>query len=269
MTLVVNYEETSPRVDSRSLKRNAFYHLLGVAIPRVNDLLFRRQLFATVWVSRKEALNRIHAFLEAGKRFDTAIVEADLSVLRDYALLFGTKERIVDLLKEESLYLPQNQTHRFHNQYALLAHLCRTRPPSAALEARSEDAAIVDLQTQLDKETPQVTDSWMECWVEVEETGTKVGPRFAAPTDAAAAAFENDINATIENSDVSKRVRGLYALGFVDPDPLLFAPKNIEWERKIVTEILTLQVPASRDDIDLNDSRWSVDSLPSVEAEEA
>lgn len=266
MTLIVQYEDSQRTVDARSLKRDNFYHFHGIAIPRMNDLLFRRRLFGTVWTSRKEALTRIRTYLSTGKSFSAALLENDLSIHRDYQLLFGSQEDLQRILQEEAAYLPPNQTHSHHEKYALIAQILRSRQPSADLETTHEDTILQEALAHVERNTPKVSASWIPCWlVDDEDEKTKIGPKFLLGSMDHVAKFEDEINEAFEATEISTRQRGLRAFGFLKPDPALFTPKNIEQEQKLVTEIL--EILQENEDKNLNDGSWNTDKVPSVEAE--
>lgn len=229
--LTVMYEETKLR-DPKDLKTLNFYHFRDmIAIPGMNDLIFRRRLFESCWSSRKQALNNVKAFIASGKQFSSVLTDKDASSYRDYLLLFGSKRENQELYLDEARYLPQNQHHKHHELYAQIIRTIRSKGGAA-----EEDQDLSELYAHLERNTPVVTDKWVRYWLEDEEDGTACGPAFYAPTAAAA----NQFCEFVENSHRSKSITGkevgLCAMGFV-VDPTLETEKCNEQQRQLYFEI--------------------------------
>lgn len=259
MTLIITQvDDINPRIDSKSLRGDSFYHFRGIAVPRFNDFLFRRQMFATCWQARWDALSRILKAMKAGQ------FQSDHNVYRDFLAIFGTKDEVKAVLQDETNYLPPNQTHSHHAKYATLVHLCRTADPLV----RQEDSELQEIQAQIDKDTPKVTDTWLLLSLALEsDEEASVGPKFVAPSPQAAAKFLAEVHEAMEqDGQPPKKFWGMYALGFVDPDPGLFDPANVEKERKILLDIQAF-LQAEEDSLNLNDSSQETKKLSADEAE--
>lgn len=234
--LELKYNEEQKHVTPLSLQRDGFFHFRGmIAVPRVGDFAFRSRMFSTVWKSRSTALGAIAQFVSDGKLFNASLLDTDLSVQRDYTMLFGSKEQILQMHNDEARFLPQNQTHEFHEKYALLTHLMRN-------QEEVNNTQITDLFELLDKGVPHVTSSWFKVWLEDTESDWK-SPFFCVPNGAIGEKFCARVNEASKRTDILKDDFGLHALGFIDPDPKLLSPKALAEEKKFVQQILQITSP--------------------------
>lgn len=229
--LTVMFEETKTR-DLKEVKSLNFYHFRDlIAIPGMNDLIFRRRLFETCWTSRKQALHLIKGFLASGKQFSTELTAKEASVQRDHILLFGTKKENQDLYLDEARYLPQNQHHKHHEIYAQIVRMIRNLGPNAS----DEDPDLSELYAHLDRNTPIVTEKWARYWLE-DEDEVACGPSFYAPSSDAAQQFCNFVEKAHGSDTISGKEVGLCAMGFL-ADPYLSTQKCNEQQAQLYQEI--------------------------------
>lgn len=240
--LELKYNEEQKQVTALSLKRDGFFHFDSIAIPRVSDFIFRSRMFNTVWKSRCDALERIAQFVSDGKLFNASLLDMDLSNQRDYTILFGTKEQIVQMHTDEARFLPQNQSRKYHEKYALLTQLMRSQ--STGEQASKEQ--ITSLFNYLDTEVPHVSTSWFKVWLEDTESDWK-SSIFYTPSGCAGEKFCHRVNEASKRTDILKNDFELYALGFIESDPKLLSPKSIEQEKKYVHQILQVISPPKHD----------------------
>lgn len=252
--------ETKNEIEPQVLKTCNFFHFRDmIAIPRMNDLMFRRRLFNSSWHSRRQALLRIKAFLASGKQFNSTLTEAELSIQRDWVLLFGNREQLTSQLAAEAKFLPVNQHHKHHEKYAFISYLATTRIASDLGEA-VEDRDLLEAFNHLARNTKEVTPTWAKFWLEDDDT--QIGPVFYASNEESADKFALEVASAKQEMNV-KHV-GLQALGFLEKDSALNDPKNIEKEKLLVQEICVLLQSQKtreieRDVEDTTFSEWEVE----------
>lgn len=263
--LVASYNPERPKVDPKLLETSNFFHFRdSIAIPRMNDLIFRKRLFSTVWLSRKNALQGIKGFLAAGKQFNATMLEKDLSIQRDWVMLFGSKEQVRQLLADETRFLPPNQTHKYHEKYALIVQLAKTRM-SSDFEDTAEDRILAQSYEEIEN-SRSVTAEWIPFCLEDDVTGKQHGPSFLAPSEKVADEFAAEVNAVILGEVKMGRTHvGLCALGFLSPDSSISDPENVKLEKRIITDILTIQRDMTKKALDEDmrqleetDSAWDI-----------
>lgn len=260
--MIVASCDTNNQIDPQLLRTCNFFHFREmIAIPKMNDFIFRRRLFHTSWYSRRMALTRIKNFLEAGKQFNSTLTETDLSIQRDWVALFGNKSQLATQLAAEARYLPPNQHHKHHEKYAYITFLAQTRLAGDLGDA-VEDKELSEAYAYLERNTKEVSQSWGSYWLE--RADQKFGPLFYAPSEDAADKFALEVAAAL--TEMSAKHVGLLALGFIDRDESMFESKNVEKERGLVSEIFELIKRQNRqtEDIDVEQStleEWAPPTL--------
>ena len=172
-------------------------------------------------------------------------------------------------MKDETKILPANQKHKLHEQYALLTDLFLDADP----DPDQLKAALGAVGS-----APQVQAVWKTYWLiqeedEGEEHAPIHGPKFEAKSTANVDKFCTEVNEALAAwPKIANKHVGLCALGFLEPDPALLDPKNIETERKIVLNIAKLMEqnhahPICRAECeDVNEGSWNTEMLPDAEA---
>jgi hypothetical protein len=253
------------RIDKGMLEDYSFFHFQElVAFPKMNDLIFRSRLFSTAWLSRKEILQKIQKFFFEGNRLGQSLNKKELSLERDYHILFDPKEQLDLLLAEEADFLPRNQTHRGHEDYALLAELARLQTREALPEEGEQLFKATNLA--LSRKTPKISSIWLSCQL-MSEKGLYIGPQFYAPNVKSAEAFAGIVDAALaqETPLTDKKVVGLYALGFLPPDPTLMTKKAIDEEFLLVEKIITTKRAQMAPSEELNEPSWNPENTTTEE----
>jgi hypothetical protein len=253
------------RINTDMLRDYNFFHFRDlVALPKMNDLIFRSRLFNTSWLSRKEALQRLQKFFLEGNQFSQTLSKKELSLERDYHILFDPKEQLDLILAEEADFLPQNQTHKAHEDYALLAELSRLQVRDALPE--DGEAMFKAINLTLSRKLVKVSPTWLPCYLQMDD-GTLVGPQFFAPTADAAESFAKIVDDALsqESPLTEKKTVGLYALGFLPPDPTLLTQKVIDEEFQMVEKIIITKRAREVRSEELNEPSWNPENITTDE----
>ena len=234
-----------------------WFHFNGVAIPRTSEFLYRRQLLARDWHSRRKALERIASTSSQ----ESSTLPEKWVAARDRALLFEDADSLETRLKLELEALPSNQCPELTDQYALISHLhtlsqaCPDVKYDSALQrsvVEEIQRKIVELQVDAIARASRVETSWLLC--ELRHGTKRVGPKFAVKAKAEADAFSALFTEAL--SDTSTQItRGLRALHFLASDPFLGTAECVREESSLVGRART---PDSAEDIGIPDAGiWS------------
>jgi len=220
--------------------------------------LFRRQLLARDWTSRRKALERV---AKAGNSDEVSLPDKWVAA-RDRALLFEGADELESRLQLELAALPANQSPELTDQYALISHLhalvtaCPDVKYDSALQrsvAEEIERKISELQLDAIARTNRVETSWS--LYELKHQGRRVGPKFAARAKADADAFSTLFTEAISDASVQYK-RGLRALHFLMPDPYLGTAECVLEEASLAGRTRTLD--QATDDADVMDiGIWS------------
>jgi hypothetical protein len=200
-----------------------WFHFNGVAIPRVVEFLYRRQLLARDWFSRRKALERI----AAAARQENVTLPEKWVVARDRAILFEDEASLESRLEIELAALPANQCPELADQYAHIVHLqalaqaCPDVKYESVLQrsvVEEIERKIAELQLDAIARTPRVETSWL--LYELRSEGRRIGPKFATKTKAEAETFSALFTEALSDAAAQFK-RGLRALQFLTPDPYL------------------------------------------------
>lgn len=241
-------EIDSSGVTEQKVKQRNCYHFLSVALLNFNDLIFRKRLLNSSWQFRKKVLTELKNYLVQGKKFQTFETDKDIASLkRDYILLFGSESDITNRLTLETKFLPLNQRPSYHEMYALITELSGLyQDISTSVNFVNFEESAASLRAKeltnafdfIERNTPQINSSWISCTI---QNGKKLGRLFAAPSKEAAEKFFDDVVTALDQEEKGEKFTsqyvGLRALGFLEPDPLLFLPKSIEQEKDLVSQI--------------------------------
>ncbi len=240
MTQISDDDDNNTFVSEEALRTQNFFHFIDlVAFPKMNDLIFRRRMYCTSWTWRRKALINILKYLRGGGHFGNSTNEMILSLQRDYLILFGRSDKLDQLMVDETTFLPQNQNHKNHEKYALIAHLSK-RYQTGSLSDR-EEILLINAQKVVDK-IKKVNSSWLSYQLSSQEDERETwGPEFLAPNNKAADKFREFVCewTNAKAGTTNKENVGLLALGYWPPDPMLMLQKNIDEESRLVIGILT------------------------------
>ena len=210
--------------------------------------MFRKRLMLCSWRFRKKVLESLRSFFSAGRSFDTATLDLDTANLRrDFVLMFGSPEEGRNLLKEETTYLPLNQSPSHHDRYGLLVELAKLRSNGPSLNSDLElspsdqvSIYIADTIDYLKKNTLQVESDWLVWTLKLD--GKKLGRDFTSPNVASAENFLEDLQKALAEEDngheISQGYQGFRVFDFMGLDPLILDPKSVEYEETLITFIL-------------------------------
>jgi hypothetical protein len=223
----------------------------------MNDLIFRRRLFNTVWRSRKKALGQMRSFLVSGKNFDFSMDAESSSLRRDFLLLFTVDSMVHTRLEEECRYLPQNQRPSNHERYALIVDMCRMKTwnpmvdTDSSLDGSSSNFLDRSIQENMDaiyRNTPMVEDNWFV--YSIMNGDKRLGRKFVAPSMELAEKFLSEVIKALEyqttGQDLPPTLLGMRPLMFLDTDPDIFSDRSAKQEEELITDIFNTMKNSSQ-----------------------